>query len=215
MHRHAADSPRDRSTEGADDTSGMKADLLPPAASVLAETPVDFDREQVRGQRAGTAGPIAQAFGQHHRHGTGGGVHDTRGMGVVVIQAVDEDAIEQRSVASPVTPVGADDDVLARTGEGRDTGETAVREIERRRSEPDAERIEDAEFGGLDHVGRRGLELERHRMGCEPLRNGKTALTGGLQDCVHRTASNPERAAVSIASNVRTFEQQPRRVCGP
>ena len=185
----------DGGAERADHTSGMKADLLPPAARVLTQPPIDFHRQQIRRERARTADAIAQALGEHHRHRAGRRVHDTRRMRVVIVQAVDQQTVEQRSVTRPVTPIGTDDDVFARTGERRNAREAAVCEIEGRGGEADAEGIENAELGRLDHIGRRRLEIECGSMRGQLLRQGKVAGAGGLQDCVHRTASNPGRAA--------------------
>ena len=167
-----------RRAEHADDACGMEADLLPPAPRVLADARIGLHGEQVGAERARAARAGLPAGREHHRQRARGGVHDARRVRVVVIEAVDQDAVQQRRVAQRPAFAHADQHVFAAAGERADAGGAALGELEAGRGEGDAERIQDAAPGGVQHLRRHGPGVEAVGVLREPLRKAPRERAG-------------------------------------
>ena len=104
-------------------------------------------------QRPVAVATATHALGQYHGQGAGRGVNHAGGMGVVVVQPVDEHAIQQRGVAQGQAPTATDDDMITGTGKVFDTCRRARGELEAVRSEGNPDRVQRAKLGLLHHRG--------------------------------------------------------------
>jgi hypothetical protein len=97
-------------------------------------------------------------------------VDDAAAVGVVEVEAVHEDAVEERGVAWRQAQRQADDRHVARPAEARDRGCRLAREVVAAGGERNACRIEDQVLGALAHLAGDGRRREvmreaRQRLG--------------------------------------------------
>ena len=98
-----------------------------------------------------------------------GRVDDAGEMGVVEIEAVDQDAVGQRRIAHGEALRAADHRALPWATEGGDAGERALRVRIGVRGQPNAKRVEDEELGVVEHRARDVGEGQGRREGGELL----------------------------------------------
>ena len=99
-------------------------------------------------------------------------MHNGAGVGVVVIEAVGEDAVHQHRIAHRQFDVHADDAVVAAFGEIHDARQRMLGKIETGCSQCGAGDIEHMQLGAFAHISRDGV---RRQVGGEfgnLLRNG-------------------------------------------
>ena len=116
---------------------------------------------------------------------------DAAGVGVVEVEAVHQDAVEQRRVARRQPQRQADDRHVARPAEAGDRRRRLVGEVVAAGGQRDAGRIEDQVLGALAHLGRDGGRREvmreaRQRLGDQlRLGLGVRCLVHSAQHYVH------------------------------
>src|SRR5581483_8056968 len=134
----------ERTSECADETGRMKADLMKAALRHRAQPRHRLDPGDIGRERLGAGTALANSYRKNGRNQAGARVNDAAEMRVVEIEPMDEYAVHDRRVAVG-QPVGkADHDGLAATfREAQHCRERAAREIEAARGEGNADRIED------------------------------------------------------------------------
>ena len=138
----------------------MEADLVECAFGDRAQSRRDFDAEYVSREHLAPAGVLLRADGEHRRQHAGGCVDDTAAMGVVEIEAVNQNAVDQRRIAQRQPRRHADDGEIAGARKAGNGCHRPVREVIAGRGERDADRIENQVLGACGHRGRdcRGRE---------------------------------------------------------
>ena len=145
----------DRAAEDAGDAGRMESDLVEPALGDHPDTGRHLDAGDEGREKIATRGAGFGADGKHGRQQARAHVHDAGDMRVVVVEAMDEDAVDQRRVAGAEPQAGADDGALpARRRERltRRAGNPPI--VLTRRGEGDAGRVQQQQLRALDRFGR-------------------------------------------------------------
>ena len=89
----------ERRAEDADHGRRMKAHLLPPSTGAQSDAGVGLDGEEIGGKGACARGALTPTLREQHRNGARGGVDHTLRVCVVVVESVDQHAVQKGGVA--------------------------------------------------------------------------------------------------------------------
>ena len=148
-----------RRAEHADHAGGVEAQTMEAALRRSGDPRRALDGHEIGFQHRATRGAVPLAGGHHRRHRARRGVDHAADVGVVVVEAVDQEAVHLRGIAQRQPRRHPDDGIGPVAGKPVDGGQRLVAEIVTRGREADAHRIEDVQLGALDH--RVGHVVER------------------------------------------------------
>jgi hypothetical protein len=158
---------RDRAGKRADRARGMEADLVEGAFCGRGDACAGFHAGDVCSEEVASVQVALRRDAQCRRQHRYREMDDAFGMGVVVIQAVHEDAVDKRRVAQR-QPLGlADHCARAAGAQLRGGAQRSGREVEAARGESAADRVEDQVLGTRSHLGRDAVPGEGRRKRAE------------------------------------------------
>ena len=160
----------ERAAEHADQSGRVEADLVERPAADGGQARCRFHAGDIGGEQVGAGGTLHVGGRQHRRPNAGGGMDDPAGVRVVEVEAVHQDAVEQRGVPRRQAQRQTDHGNIPRPAQSRDRGRRLVGEVVAAGGERNACRIEDQVLGPLAHLGRDGCRREvmgeaRQRLG--------------------------------------------------
>ena len=149
-----------RRAEHAHHAGGVEAQPMEASLRRGCDPRRPLDGHEIGFQHLASRSTVPLASGQHRRHRAGRGVDHTADVGVVVVEAVDQEAVHLRSIAQRQPRRHADDRIGPVAGQPLDGGQGLVAEVVAGRRETDAHRVEDVQLGALDHGLRHIVERE-------------------------------------------------------
>ena len=179
-----------RGPEHADHAGGMEAQAVEPALGGGGDPGCALDGREIGHERLPPRGAVALAGGQHRRHRARRGVDHAADVGVVVVEAVDEESVHLSGIAQRQRRRHPDDGIGPVAGEPVDRGQRLVAEVVARRREADPQRVENVQLGALDHglghVFERKLAGEARQRARDRLAGRGFGLRGGRFGEGHR-----------------------------
>ena len=153
----------ERSPEHADHAGGVEAQAMEAALGGGGDPRRAFDGREIGHERLAPRGAVPLAGGQHRGHRARRGMDHAADVGVVVVEAVDQESVHLRRVAQRQRRRHPDDGIGPVAGEPVDRGQRLVAEVVAGCRKADPQRIEDVQLGAFDH--RRGHVLKRQFAG--------------------------------------------------
>ncbi len=160
----------DRGAESADHAGRMESPLMEAAVRRRADPACRFGGDQKSPQRPFAAGARGKSGRQHGRQRARRRVDDRAAVRVVIVEPVNEGAVEMGRIALGQAQVHADDRKFAGTADLAQRRRQPIREIEPDRREADSERVQDVQLCPGNDIGRNLIQLEPVDKGRQRLR---------------------------------------------
>ena len=125
----------------------MEADLVERAFRDRAKPGGDFDAEHIGAERLAPARTLPGADCKHSRQHARGRMDDAAAMGIVEVEAMNQNAVDQRRVAQWQPRRDADDREVTGAGKPGNCRHGPMRKIIGRGGKRDADRVENKMFG--------------------------------------------------------------------